>query len=137
MTESTKSLRSPLTLTVGGKRVKLLTIGYVASALGRTNWTVRYYEQIGLMPPAAFVLNKETLETRRRLYVEEYVEALAEIARQDFFGERLEYEDWKRFRRLVCDAYKEVVEPLLPLGVTPPLSVACRSRTEPGSTTVS
>src|ERR1700722_18269173 len=71
MAESTRSLRSPLTLTIDESRVKLLTIGYVAAALGRTTWTIRHYEAMRLMPPAAFVLNKKTLNTRRRLYVDE------------------------------------------------------------------
>lgn len=50
------NLRHPIKSEVNGNPVELVTVGYVALALGRTTWTVDRWERFGLIPPAPFLL---------------------------------------------------------------------------------
>ena len=77
--------------------VRLLTVSYVASALGRTRWTIRHWQQRGLLPPAPFVINRENKSSRRWLYPETFVEELATIM-QTYPGPRIEKDAWPDFR---------------------------------------
>ena len=69
---------------------RLLRIGEVASLTGTTARTIRYYEEIGLLPSA-----EDRLHGKRRLYTEADVDRLAELLRlRDLLG--LSLEDLKR-----------------------------------------
>jgi hypothetical protein len=116
----TKSGGRCIEILIEGVPTKLCTIGHVADALNRTGWTVKYWEAIGLLPPARFILNPEVPRTRRRLYSEEYVHALGLIADQGYLGQRLDRNHWDRFHHEVLAAYKETVTPLISAGVTEP-----------------
>jgi hypothetical protein len=102
---------------INGKVTTLCTVGRVAAALHRTPWTVKYWEAIGLLPPARFILNPEVPRTRRRLYLTEYVEALGVIADRGYLGRRLDRDGWQRFHDEVFIAYQQTVTPFTDRGV--------------------
>jgi DNA-binding transcriptional MerR regulator len=69
---------------------RLLRIGEVAEQTGTTPRTIRYYEEIGLLPEA-----EDRVSGKRRLYTEADVERLAELIRlRDLLG--LSLDDLKR-----------------------------------------
>lgn len=118
MVAKIKHLRHPMTVTVNGNSVTLLGVGYVASALGRTKWTVKNWTKLGLLKPAPFVLRRDVPNLRRYMYPAPYVERLARIGSQDYVVRRLHRDDWERFRTEVTKAFEETVTPLLCTGVT-------------------
>jgi hypothetical protein len=120
---------------INGDKVTLLTIGHLAHALGRTNWTVHYWEGLGLLPPAPFVINPEDLRTRRRLYPEPYVDALAEIARRLGIGGRMNRGLWMSFYQDARVAYEVTVLPLIH-GVVPPVVITVDQMTGARVTTI-
>jgi hypothetical protein len=93
--------------------VTLVTVGYVALALGRTVWTVDYWERIGLLPQSPFLLRPGVPLKQRRLYPAAYVKVLGEIAQQDYVRERMERSDWPAFQIAAFAAYEQTVRPLL------------------------
>ena len=69
---------------------RLLRIGEVASLTGTTPRTIRYYEEIGLLPSA-----EDRVHGKRRLYTQADVDRLAELSRlRDLLG--LSLDDLKR-----------------------------------------
>jgi DNA-binding transcriptional MerR regulator len=76
--------------TAAPERERLLRIGEVAELTGTTPRTIRYYEEIGLLPEAA-----DRLQGKRRLYTQGDVERLGELIRlRDLLG--LSLDDLKR-----------------------------------------
>jgi DNA-binding transcriptional MerR regulator len=72
------------------ERDRLLRIGEVAELTGTTPRTIRYYEEIGLLPEAP-----ERASGKRRLYTQDDVERLGELIRlRDLLG--LSLDDLKR-----------------------------------------
>jgi MerR family transcriptional regulator, repressor of the yfmOP operon len=72
------------------ERERLLRIGEVAELTGTTPRTIRYYEEIGLLPEAS-----DRVSGKRRLYTKEHVERLGELIRlRDLLG--LSLDDLKR-----------------------------------------
>ena len=72
------------------ERERLLRIGEVAELTGTTPRTIRYYEEIGLLPEAS-----DRVSGKRRLYTQEDVERLGELIRlRDLLG--LSLDDLKR-----------------------------------------
>ncbi len=72
------------------ERDRLLRIGEVAELTGTTPRTIRYYEEIGLLPEA-----EDRRQGKRRLYAQADVERLAELIRlRDLLG--LSLDDLKR-----------------------------------------
>jgi DNA-binding transcriptional MerR regulator len=72
------------------ERERLFRIGEVAEQTGTTPRTIRYYEEIGLLPEA-----EDRLSGKRRLYTRDDVERLAELIRmRDLLG--LSLDDLKR-----------------------------------------
>jgi MerR family transcriptional regulator, repressor of the yfmOP operon len=72
------------------ERERLLRIGEVAELTGTTPRTIRYYEEIGLLPEA-----EDRISGKRRLYTEADVERLRELIRlRDLLG--LSLDDLKR-----------------------------------------
>jgi DNA-binding transcriptional MerR regulator len=72
------------------ERERLLRIGEVAELTATTPRTIRYYEEIGLLPEAA-----DRASGKRRLYTQEDVERLGELIRlRDLLG--LSLDDLKR-----------------------------------------
>lgn len=120
-----RNLRKPIVTTINGQACTLLTVGYVTRALGRSNWTIKHWTRLGLLPPAPFVLRPNIANTRRPLYPAQYVQRLKEIAAHGYLGTRLDYQDWPLFHAEVTTAYEETVTPLFSGGVTqaPPLMV--------------
>jgi MerR family transcriptional regulator, repressor of the yfmOP operon len=69
---------------------RLLRIGEVAELTGTTPRTIRYYEEIGLLPEA-----EDRVSGKRRLYTRDDVDRLAELIRlRDLLG--LSLDDLKR-----------------------------------------
>jgi MerR family transcriptional regulator, repressor of the yfmOP operon len=78
---------SPL---AAAERERLLRIGEVAERTGTTPRTIRYYEEIGLLPEA-----EDRVSGKRRLYTDADVERLRELIRlRDLLG--LSLDDLKR-----------------------------------------
>jgi DNA-binding transcriptional MerR regulator len=72
------------------ERERLLRIGEVAELTGTTPRTIRYYEEIGLLPEVS-----DRASGKRRLYTKEDVERLGELIRlRDLLG--LSLDDLKR-----------------------------------------
>jgi DNA-binding transcriptional MerR regulator len=72
------------------ERERLFRIGEVAEQTGTTPRTIRYYEEIGLLPEA-----EDRLSGKRRLYTQGDVERLGELIRlRDLLG--LSLDDLKR-----------------------------------------
>jgi MerR family transcriptional regulator, repressor of the yfmOP operon len=72
--------------TAAAKEQRRLRIGELAELTGTTPRTIRYYEEIGLLPEV-----EDRLEGKRRLYEEADVERLREIVRlRDLLGLSLE-----------------------------------------------
>jgi DNA-binding transcriptional MerR regulator len=72
------------------ERERLLRIGEVAELTGTTPRTIRYYEEIGLLPES-----EDRLHGKRRLYTQADVERLGELIRlRDLLG--LSLDDLKR-----------------------------------------
>jgi DNA-binding transcriptional MerR regulator len=67
---------------VAPERERLLRIGEVAELTGTTPRTIRYYEEIGLLPSA-----EDRAQGKRRHYTQDDVERLAELIRlRDLLG---------------------------------------------------
>lgn len=113
MVEKVRNLRRPIYKEIGGHDYALFTIGYIASVLGRTVWTVKYWERIGLFPKAAFMLSPNVSRTRRRLYPEAFVDRLDDIVKQGYLGKRMNRADWRRFQHEVFAAFEATVRPLI------------------------
>jgi DNA-binding transcriptional MerR regulator len=79
-----------MTAAVAPERERLLRIGEVAELTGTTPRTIRYYEEIGLLPEAS-----DRVSGKRRLYTQADVERLGEMIRlRDLLG--LSLDDLKR-----------------------------------------
>jgi hypothetical protein len=108
-----RNLRRPIRQTVNGQVVYLLTTGYLSDAIGRSKWSVKYWQRLGLLPQPPFVLHPDVQSARRYLYPATFVKCLAVIASQDYVVGRLERKDWQRFQHEVWAAYETTVVPLL------------------------
>ena len=113
-----KGHRHPIITQIKGQEVTLLTVAYVAKAIGRSKWSVKHWQRLGLLPEPPFVLHPDVQEARRYLYPATFVQCLAEIASQDYVVRRLERQDWQRFQNEVWTAYETTVAPLLGTCVT-------------------
>lgn len=79
-----------MSITATPERERLLRIGEVAELTGTTPRTIRYYEEIGLLPEA-----EDRAQGKRRLYTRDDADRLAELIRlRDLLG--LSLEDLKR-----------------------------------------
>ena len=79
-----------MTAAAAPERERLLRIGEVAEQTGTTPRTIRYYEEIGLLPEA-----EDRIHGKRRLYTPGDVERLGELIRlRDLLG--LSLDDLKR-----------------------------------------
>jgi hypothetical protein len=120
MANATKNLRRPITTVINGHQCVMLTTGYVANAVGRTPWTIKHWQRIGLLPAPTLVLHPEVPSARRGLYPMSFVKCLAEIARRDYMDHRLDRADWQRFHAEVFAAYEKTILPLLKRSVIEP-----------------
>lgn len=111
--ERVRNLRAPISFTIAGQEVELVTIGHVAHALGRGTWTIRYWQRIGLFPDTPFFLYPAIPKFCRHLFPAQFVEQLAVIPGLDYWGPRLEHDQWQRFQQDVWRAYEETVLPLM------------------------
>ena len=73
---------------VYGKRIRCVTVGGLAAALGRSPRTIRLWERTGLLPKAPFLLRPDNPRAQRRLYPEQLVEVFAQVAKSEGFGRR-------------------------------------------------
>jgi len=108
-----KSLHQPIEVAINGQPCTMLTVGYVARALGRITWTLRYWTKIGLFPSTPFYWDPSATRIRFRLYPEAIVERLGEIIDAGYLGNRLDRESRVRFHEDVLRAYRETITPLL------------------------
>lgn len=114
MAQRIKNLRHPIHTEINGQPCVLLTVGYLADAIGRSTWTVKYWtEVIGLLPPPVRIEHPETPNLRRGLYTATFVSAMKKYASKDYVVDRLDRKDWPRFHAEVLRAYELTVAPLL------------------------
>ena len=124
-----------ITVSIHGDEVSLLTVGHLSHALGRTIWTVHYWEGLGLLPPAPFVINPDVPGTRRHLWPEPYVDALAATTDRLGIGGRMNRSLWMRFHQEASASYEVTVLPLLH-GVVPPVVITASQMTGGRATTI-
>lgn len=103
--------------------VRLLTIGHLAAALGRTRLTILKWERMKLLPPTPFVMNPDRHPAKRRLFPDDYVRELGRITTKHYPAGRLERNSWRGFQERVYDAYNDLVMPFLGPGVIPPVEI--------------
>ena len=113
MVENVKGLRRPIHTEVNGQPLVLYSSGWVAHIMGRTPWTIRWWQRRGLFPQPPFIMNPDHPQTKRGLWPEDFLDALVEIAGRGYLKERLDYYEWRRFHNDVLDAYETTVRPLL------------------------
>lgn len=70
-----KNHRRPIQITMNGKSVTFVTIGFCAAALGRTTTSLKRWEGMGLFPPAPYRLVRGQL----RVYPEDFLQSITEI----------------------------------------------------------
>ena len=121
MTEQTAFLRKPISAIIRSNKCQLVTTGHVAHALRRTPRTVRYWQEMCLLPKPPFVLNSHSIRSRRWLYPADFVEALAEIAESGLIGDRIDQQNVAIVEHMIDDAEAEFITPLLGEGVTGPV----------------
>ena len=71
------------TMLVQGKPKQFYTVGSLASALNRRSVTIRKWESEGVIPNATYFKPAEDKRGRRRLYTEEQILGLRELAKQE------------------------------------------------------
>lgn len=76
-------LGRPKTFTVNGELKDFYTVGALALALNRQSGTIRKWEAEGIIPVATFILPSSDKRGQRRLYTEEQIMGLREIARAE------------------------------------------------------
>ena len=94
MVQRIKNLRHPIHVEVNGNQCEMLSIGYLAHALGRSTWTAKEWTRIGLLPPAPVIQNPKTPNLRRRYYPAPFISAMKDIASKDYVVDRLDRQDW-------------------------------------------
>jgi hypothetical protein len=92
---------SEKTYTVGGKDLKLYTIGHLCERLERENQTIRKWEKDGLIPPAQY-----RSKTGKRLYTKEQIEAIAGVVEK--FNLRQGCQIPSNFKEEVYKAFSDV-----------------------------
>jgi hypothetical protein len=126
MVRHIRNQRHGIVITTEAGELRLLGIAYLATALHRSRWTALYWERIGLLPPAAFIINADRQNVRRRLYPDVYIRELNRITVSHYPAPRLDYELWPQFQKEVRDAYHRTVAPHLG-NATLPVEVATAS----------
>ena len=114
-----KQLPHPITIEINERPVTFVTLGSCAEALHRTSTCLRYWETLGLFPPAAYRLSRN----QARLYPVDFLRAIRLIADQDYFGPRLNRSNWRRFQSEVWGAHDNALRPIRDRGngvKTPP-----------------
>lgn len=106
--EKIKNLQRPVETTIDGRPVALVTIGHCAVLLQRTTACLKHWERLGLFPPAPY----RTSRSRRRLYPLAFAVSLRGIAKQDYYGPRLDRSDWARFHAEIWDAFDAALKPM-------------------------
>jgi hypothetical protein len=106
-----ENMRRPITTLISGKPVEMVTIGYVARVFGRSTATIKYWERVGLFPPAPFRFRPNAPSVNRRLYPSDFVKTLHRL---DFgyLGTRLDYRDFPRFHEEVRQALQDCLASL-------------------------
>lgn len=113
MAKRIKNLRHPITAVVNGHPCELLTVGHLARAVGRTPWTVKHWQRIGLLPRPQVILNPKVPQARRGLYKSDFVAEMKVIGKKDYLYPRLDRADWQKFHSDVMRAYEKTIAPFL------------------------
>jgi len=111
--ERISDLRAPIPFNIAGQEIELLTIAYVAHSLGRTPWTIRSWQRLGLFPRTPFHIHPAIPHLRRHLFPTQFVDAVAELVRRNHLRERLNRDGLDSIQRDVFEAYRLTVVPLL------------------------
>lgn len=96
---------------IGGKQVRLFTIGELSQVLNRKPVTIRKWERTGQIPKATFVKPGANQDPRgrRRLYSKAQVEALLRVATEEKILYNLNLQISRtRFRDKVFAAFREL-----------------------------
>lgn len=120
MADGTHFLRRPIPAVINGQKCELLGTGSLACAVERTPRTIRTWRAMNVLP-TPFVLHPESFRNRRWLYPAGFVAAMVEIAESGIIGTTMDPMNWDIFVRMVYDADKHYILPLVGEGVTRPV----------------
>ena len=101
---------SPRTLVVDGISVIVFPVGALARALGRSSYTVRRWEQMGLLPSTAFADRRGPVERQRRYYTPSMISAAERIAAEELpCGKIADFRRQARFTRRVTAEWDRIL----------------------------
>jgi len=111
----TTTLSNPRKMWLAGKETSFYTIGELAGLLNRKPVTVRKWEADGIIPKATFIAPSGDKRGKRRLYTEEQILGLVNIAREEGILETNAFGHWKpvtktAFREKAIQLFKELSE---------------------------
>lgn len=103
-----RNLRHPISATIDGKSITLVSVGHIAAELGRTRTCLRQWEDAGTFPPAPYRLVKGQL----RLYPADFLKAIRQIKQERRLGKRLDETDRRLFQLAVWHALDLALAPM-------------------------
>jgi hypothetical protein len=108
-------LHHPRTATLKGVETNFYTIGELARLLNRKPVTIRKWESDGIIPKATFIAPSGDKRGKRRLYTEDQILGLLEIAREEGILEPNANGAWKavhktQFRSKSISLFKRLAD---------------------------
>jgi DNA-binding transcriptional MerR regulator len=101
---------SPRALMINGISVVVFPVGALARALGRSSYTVRRWEQMGLLPSTAFADRRGPVERQRRYYTLSMISAAERIAAEELpCGKIADFRRQGRFTRRVTAEWDRIL----------------------------
>ena len=100
---------SPRALMIDGISVVVFPVGALARALGRSSYTVRRWEQMGLLPSTAFADRRGPVERQRRYYTPSMISAAERIAAEELPAGKVDFRRQGRFTRRVTAEWDRIL----------------------------
>ena len=112
MAKRIRNLHRPVEVQCDGETYRLLTIGFLTDATGRTSRTIKRWQALGWFPKPVFFLYPGEGPAQRGLYLESFVDELRQIVAEGHLGRRLDCLYRDRFVDSVWRAHEWAMEPL-------------------------
>lgn len=113
--EETVTLSNPRIALLNGVETKFYTIGELARLLNRQSVTIRKWEAEGIIPKATFIAPSGDKRGKRRLYTEDQILGLIQIAKEEGVFEPSARGAWKsitetQFRTKAIELFRRLNE---------------------------